>query len=156
MVENHDKNNVLVKAMEKFPTIAEIAVRSWERHVGSSLLHYTFPTYVRHFHPQRYVTLFMYLNNETKIGGETVFPFSLDRYSDETIERRGMDECSKGLAVPPRGLHASLFYVQTPEGDIDPMSRHGGCPPHEGIKWGSNSFMWNADADEGADLWSTK
>ncbi|KAJ0389513.1 hypothetical protein ATCC90586_011692 [Pythium insidiosum] len=114
------------------------------------------PAYARHFHPQRYVTLFLYLNNETKIGGETVFPFSVDRFNDDAIERDGMSECSTGLAVPPRGLHASLFYVQTPEGEVDKMSRHGGCPPHEGVKWGSNSFMWNADADEGADLWTTK
>ncbi|KAE9251202.1 hypothetical protein PF004_g2590 [Phytophthora fragariae] len=125
---------------------------TWESRRRSPLLRYKLPKYVKHFHPQRYVTLFMYLNNQTKVGGETVFPYALDRFSDEEITRDGMDECSKGLAVPPRGLHASLFYTQTPEGDIDEMSRHGGCPPHEGTKWGSNAFMWDSDADEGAEL----
>jgi len=46
--------------------------------------------------------------------------------------------------------------VQTPEGITDIMSRHGGCPPHEGVKWGANSFMWDSDSEEGADLWTTK
>ncbi|KAJ0399544.1 hypothetical protein P43SY_006090 [Pythium insidiosum] len=157
VTQNRGKNFVLYEAVAAFPTVAELAIRAWERAVGRpDVFHYVMPAYARHFHPQRYVTLFLYLNNETKIGGETVFPFSVDRFNDDAIERDGMSECSTGLAVPPRGLHASLFYVQTPEGEVDKMSRHGGCPPHEGVKWGSNSFMWNADADEGADLWTTK
>lgn len=156
IMENKGHNNVLFNVMQVFPHFTEAVIRSWESRVNCRALHYKMPKYVKHFHPQRFVTLFLYLNNETKVGGETVFPFSVDRFNDEHIERKGMDECSQGLAVPPRGLHASLFYVQTPEGDIDYMSRHGGCPPHEGIKWGSNSFMWNADADEGANLWTTK
>lgn len=157
MIENRGRNHVLFGVMEAFPTFAEVAIQTWEKRVGGvASLHYKLPKYVKHFHPQRYATLFLYLTNQTKVGGETVFPYSLDRFSDEKIERDGMDECSTGLAVPPIGLHASLFYVQTPEGDVDKMSRHGGCPPHEGIKWGSNSFMWDSDADEGADLWTTK
>lgn len=156
LTENRGRNLVLFQVLKTFPHFAELIIRSWEARVRSPLLRYKLPKYVKHFHPQRYVTLFMYLNNQTKIGGETVFPFALDRFSDEEIVRDGMDECSKGLAVPPRGLHASLFYTQTPEGDIDDMSRHGGCPPHEGTKWGSNAFMWDSDADEGAELWTTK
>ncbi|RLN32085.1 hypothetical protein BBJ28_00021505 [Nothophytophthora sp. Chile5] len=154
--QNRGRTLVLFQVLKSFPQFAELIIRTWESRVGSPSLRYTLPKYVKHFNPQRYVTLFMYLNNQTKIGGETVFPFALDRFSDEEIVRDGMDECSEGLAVPPRGLHASLFYTQTPEGDIDDMSRHGGCPPHEGTKWGSNAFMWDADADEGAELWTTK
>ncbi|KAG7401676.1 hypothetical protein PHYBOEH_011630 [Phytophthora boehmeriae] len=153
---NRGRNLVLFQVLKTFPHFAELVIRTWESRVGSPLLRYKLPKYVKHFHPQRYVTLFMYLNNQTKIGGETVFPFAVDRFSDEEIVRDGMNECSTGLAVPPRGLHASLFYTQTPEGDIDHMSRHGGCPPHEGTKWGSNAFMWDSDADEGAELWTTK
>ncbi|GMF33696.1 unnamed protein product [Phytophthora fragariaefolia] len=157
MVEHRGQNHVLFKGLKTFPQLAELAIRTWEARVRAPpQLRYSFPTYVKHFHPQRYATLFLYLNNQTKIGGETVFPYSVDRYSDDEIVRDGMDECSSGLAVPPLGLHASLFYVQTPEGDVDLMSRHGGCPPHEGTKWGSNSFMWDSDADEAADLWTTK
>jgi hypothetical protein len=156
LTENRGRNLVLFQVLKSFPHFAELVIRTWESRVRSPLLRYKLPKYVKHFHPQRYVTLFMYLNNQTKVGGETVFPFALDRFSDENIVRNGMDECSQGLAVPPCGLHASLFYTQTPEGDIDDMSRHGGCPPHEGTKWGSNAFMWDSDADEGAELWTTK
>ncbi|TMW63794.1 hypothetical protein Poli38472_002735 [Pythium oligandrum] len=153
---NRETNHILFQAVQTFPQFAELAIRAWEKRVDTLLFHYKLPKYVRHFNPQRYVTLFLYLNNETKIGGETVFPYSTERFTDEKIKRVGMDECSTGLAVPPRGLHASLFYVQTPEGEIDMLSKHGGCPPHEGVKWGANSFMWDADADEGADQWTTK
>ncbi|KAE8890061.1 hypothetical protein PF005_g6032 [Phytophthora fragariae] len=157
MVLNRGRNHVLFQVMQVWPQFAELAIRTWEARVGNAPeLRYRLPEYVQHFQPQRYVTLFLYLNNQTKIGGETVFPFSLDRYSDEEIIRDGMDECSSGLAVPPLGLHASLFYVQTAEGIPDVMSRHGGCPPHEGVKWGANSFMWDSDSEEGADLWTTK
>ncbi|KAH9167745.1 hypothetical protein AeNC1_018083 [Aphanomyces euteiches] len=60
-----------------------------------------------------------------------------------------MDECSRGLAVPPLKLHAALFYSQTGENELDPMSNHGGCPPTKGVKYGANMFMWNVDAQEG-------
>ncbi|POM67763.1 Prolyl 4-hydroxylase, alpha subunit, partial [Phytophthora palmivora] len=149
MVLNRGRNHVLFQVMQVWPQFAELAIRTWEARVGNAPeLRYKLPEYIQHFHPQRYVTLFLYLNNQTKVGGETVFPFSLDRYSDEDIVRDGMSECSTGLAVPPLGLHASLFYVQTPEGIPDVMSRHGGCPPHEGVKWGANSFMWDSDSEE--------
>ena len=157
MLFNRGRNHVLVKMMQAWPQFAELAIRTWEAHVGNvPELRYKLPKYVQHFHPQRYVTLFLYLNNQTKVGGETVFPFSLDRYSDEKIVREGMNECSSGLALPPIGLHASLFYVQTPDGIPDPMSRHGGCPPQEGVKWGANSFMWDSDSEEGANFWTSK
>ncbi|CCI44690.1 unnamed protein product [Albugo candida] len=131
----------------------ELIIRSWEARARYKKLVYTLPTYVKHFNPQRFVTLFLYLNNETKVGGETVFPYSTERYSGEVIKRTGMSDCSRGLAVPPRPLHAALFYSQTPEGDLDVMSLHGGCPPEEGTKWGSNLFMWNADANDGSSVW---
>ncbi|KAH7470719.1 Transmembrane prolyl 4-hydroxylase [Phytophthora ramorum] len=149
MTQNRGKDNVLVKVLQVSPQFAELTVKAWEAHVEAPpQLRYKLPKFVKNFFPQRYVTLFLYLNNETKIGGETVFPISRDRYSEEAIVRTGMDECSYGLAVPPLALHASLFYVQTATGDVDLMSRHGGCPPHEGTKWGSNSFMWDSNSEE--------
>ncbi|CAH0519071.1 unnamed protein product [Peronospora belbahrii] len=157
MMGNRKHNFVLFQVMQVWPQFAELTIRTWETRLGNvPKLRYKMPKYVHHFHPQRYVTLFLYLNNQTKMGGETVFPLSTDRYLDEQIVRDGMDECSLGLALPPRSLHASLFYVQTANGIEDVMSRHGGCPPHEGVKWGANLFMWNSDATEGADFWSTK
>ena len=35
----------------------------------------------------------------------------------------------------PRKAHAILFYSQLPNGALDPMSLHGGCPVVEGTKW---------------------
>ena len=97
------------------------------------------------------MTAFLYLN-DVEEGGETIFPHSKERLVTD-IKRVGMEECSEGLAVPPTKLKASLFYAQTPEQVLDPMSNHGGCPPAKGVKFGANSFAWNADAEEGAKAW---
>ncbi|KAI9989302.1 hypothetical protein PInf_019494 [Phytophthora infestans] len=128
----------------------DLVVKSWVKRAGD-LFTYEKPKYLYHFEPNRFVTLFLYLNDCPE-GGETIFPYSNERLVTG-IEREGMDECSDGLAVPPVKLTASLFYAQTPMNGLDPSSLHGGCPPAKGIKFGANSFMWNADADEGANAW---
>ncbi|ETM40417.1 hypothetical protein L914_13622, partial [Phytophthora nicotianae] len=88
MVKHRGENHVLFKVLRAFPHFAELVIKTWEARVRAPTpLRYTLPAYVKHFHPQRYVTLFLYLNNQTKMGGETVFPYSLDRYSDEKIVR---------------------------------------------------------------------
>jgi hypothetical protein len=108
--------------------LAEFAIKAWEVHVKAPpQLRYKMPKFVKQVFPQRFVTLFLYLNSQTKIGGETVFPFY--RISNEKFVREGIDECSNRLAVTQL---ASLFYVQIPEGEVHLMSHHGGCPPHEG------------------------
>lgn len=90
------------------------------------------PKHLHHFEPNRFITVFMYLNDCPE-GGETVFPYSKERLATD-IKREGMAECSEGLAVPPTKLFAAMFYSQTPENDPDRMSLHGGCPPASGIK----------------------
>ncbi|CAK4632096.1 unnamed protein product [Aphanomyces euteiches] len=109
----------------------------------------------------RFATVFMYLSNVT-VGGQTVFPqawmpeghehppmpsetaaltdslFDRDSWEHDMVEK-----CSSRLASYPRKTHAILFYSQKPNGEVDPMSRHGGCPVLEGTKWAANLWVWN-------------
>ncbi|ETV97994.1 hypothetical protein H310_09297 [Aphanomyces invadans] len=148
---NKDSIDVLLDGLRLKPELFSLAVDAWTKRAGPGLFDYDVPQYLHHFEPNRFVTLFLYLNDVDE-GGETVFPYSKERLVTN-IERQGMDECSEGLAVPPTKLHASLFYAQTPENNLDPLSLHGGCPPSKGVKFGANSFTWNADADEGSVAW---
>ncbi|KAH9144030.1 hypothetical protein AeRB84_011993 [Aphanomyces euteiches] len=125
----------------------ELAVEAWTKRAGPDLFQYTIPTKIQLADPNRFLTLFLYLN-DVEEGGETVFPLSKERLVTD-IERTGMNECSKGLAVPPLKLHAALFYSQTGSNEVDLTSLHGGCPPAKGVKFGANLFMWNMDAEEG-------
>ncbi|CAK4677361.1 hypothetical protein AeMF1_005634 [Aphanomyces euteiches] len=143
--------DVIIDGARHNPIIFDLAVQAWTKRAGPGLFDYQPPAQLKHFEPNRFVTLFLYLNDVDE-GGETVFPHSKERLVTN-IAREGMDECSEGLAVPPTKLHASLFYAQTPDNELDPMSLHGGCPPAKGVKFGANSFTWNADADEGSDAW---
>nr|CCA15823.1 conserved hypothetical protein [Albugo laibachii Nc14] len=154
IVTNKGRKRVLHEVLAAFPSFFELVIRSWESRAQISELRYVGPSHVQEFHPQRFVTLFLYLSDKIKSGGETVFPYSIHRSENENINRTGMPECSTGLALPPRYLHAALFYSQTPEGELDPMSYHGGCPPEDGIKWGSNLFMWDSNHVDSVSIWS--
>ncbi|ETK87785.1 hypothetical protein F441_07973 [Phytophthora nicotianae CJ01A1] len=150
LIENKNNDDTLLEVLRNSQSAFDLVVKSWVKRVGD-VFAYEKPKYLYHFEPNRFVTLFLYLNDCPE-GGETIFPYSKERLVTG-IEREGMTECSDGLAVPPVKLTASLFYAQTPMNDLDPSSLHGGCPPAKGIKFGANSFMWNADADEGANAW---
>lgn len=113
----------------------------------------------------RFATVFLYLSNVTR-GGQTVFPkasmpeglpseYDHPPNVQETRElgaalfEKGsweldmVDKCATKLASYPRKGHAVLFYSQKPNGELDPMSLHGGCPVLEGTKWGANLWVWN-------------
>jgi len=64
---------------------------------------------------QRLATVLMYLN-DVEAGGETIFP-------------------EVGLRVFPKKRRALLFYNVTPEGALEPLSKHGGEPVQQGLKW---------------------
>ncbi|EEY57644.1 uncharacterized protein PITG_00206 [Phytophthora infestans T30-4] len=131
LVENKNNDDTLLEVLRNSQAAFDLVVKSWVKRAGD-LFTYEKPKYLYHFEPNRFVTLFLYLNDCPE-GGETIFPYSNERLVTG-IEREGMDECSDGLAVPPVKLTASLFYAQTPMNGLDPSSLHGGCPPAKGIK----------------------
>lgn len=118
--------------------------------------------------PNRHVTVFGYLNDDF-VGGETVFPLAkvpsnakqiivrasgVIENSVNPAERKGMEECSRGLRIEPIKGAAALFYSKTGSGVNDYSSLHGGCPPVSGTKFGLNGFMWNMPADKAQQIWA--
>ncbi len=70
---------------------------------------------------QRQMSLVIYLKAPEK-GGETVFP-------------------EAHISVVPKKGNALLFYDCLPNGEIDPLSLHGGAPVVEGEKWIANKWI---------------
>jgi hypothetical protein len=119
----------------------------------------------------RFATILLYFTtlNEGD-GGETVFPkvwppsltegerlseedgLKQSRESGDTkgILKQGSWEekmtvlCRTRFAVRPIALRAVLFYSQFPNGTLDPLSYHGGCPVLRGTKLAANLWTWSA------------
>lgn len=60
---------------------------------------------------------------------------ALDVLTPGSWEEEMAAKCRSRLAVKPHKSRAVLFYSQLPNGELDPMSKHGGCPVLSGTKW---------------------
>jgi len=114
----------------------------------------------------RYATVLLYMTDIPEGGGgETVFSKSSEgemqshedalkelRVSGDA-ERAGIVKgsweeemvatCRSRFSIRPHAGRAVLFYSQLPNGEVDLMSWHGGCPVLKGDKWAANLWVWN-------------
>ena len=76
-------------------------------------------------------------------GGETIFPRAggLPHPGDNNVDNLQRDQV--GLLCKPKQGKIIVFYNLLPNGDIDPMALHGGCPVLKGEKWAANKWSWN-------------
>lgn len=89
--------------------------------------------------PARSINIAMYLNDEME-GGETSFP----RARNAHIPSANIDDTySAGIKVKPEKGKALIFYMITPDGNLDDLSQHSGEPVISGEKWFSNLWIWD-------------
>jgi prolyl 4-hydroxylase len=84
--------------------------------------------------PSRFINLCIYLNEGMK-GGETAFP-----------RWRNADTSDAIKATPQKGK-AMIFYMRTPDGNLDDLSQHAALPVIEGEKWFANLWTWDPARD---------
>ena len=104
----------------------------------------------------RIATLFVYMTDVAE-GGQTVWTRTENRsqYNNDLKakvqklfpqggwEAEMLETCHTKLSVAPKRGDAVLFYDVTPDGMLDEMSEHGGCPVISGTKWAANLWVWN-------------
>lgn len=82
--------------------------------------------------PSRSINLCLYLNGDDGlVGGETAFPRARTAESDQ------------GIAATPQKGKAMIFYMKTPDGNLDDLSQHAAMPVIEGEKWFANLWTWD-------------
>ena len=57
-------------------------------------------------------------------------------------QRNMVADCRTMFTVKPKRGEAILFYSQHPDGTVDNMSIHGGCPVIQGTKWAANLWVY--------------
>jgi 2OG-Fe(II) oxygenase superfamily len=119
----------------------------------------------------RFATILLYFTTlGENDGGETVFPLvwppsmseehriatsdglkqlrdsgdTKDILNEGSWEEQMAALCRTRLAIRPQALRAVLFYSQFPNGTLDPLSKHGGCPILSGTKLAANLWTWSA------------
>jgi prolyl 4-hydroxylase len=92
---------------------------------------------IEYGYKNRMITVFWYMSDVAK-GGHTIFP-----RAGGQPQPHAMNDCTKGLKVPPMKRKVIIFYSMLPTGEGDPMSLHGGCPVEEGTKYSGNKWVWN-------------
>ena len=97
----------------------------------------------------RFATMLWYLNTPEQ-GGETLFPRAPRGGPLPNSHRCGL-EADGSMRTDPSGVkvhaktgRATLFYNMRPDGAIDPLSLHAGCPPEAGsVKFAVNRWFWS-------------
>jgi prolyl 4-hydroxylase len=80
--------------------------------------------------PSRSINVLLYLN-EGMEGGETSFP------------KWRNAETSDAFDVKPVKGKAVIFYMRTPDGNLDDLTQHAALPIVEGEKWLANLWIWD-------------
>ena len=101
---------------------------------------------VEHGAKNRLATVFFYLNNVSKGGGQTNFPRAhTPAQPGGGSPVRDYFDCSRGFSVFPLEGKVIIFYSMLPNGQMDEYSLHGGCDVLDGseTKWSANFWLWN-------------